>query len=138
MSVIPTALIGVDAPHIAEWQGVLDRVPDLNIVAGYDPQGEAARARLVGRYAAMPIYDSLPEMLALTRVEAALVLLPMRQAEEAMLLLAGAGIHMMVEKPVARTAAALERIESAFKPGTAFYAGYAWRFDALPRHFGPG
>lgn len=134
MSVIPTALIGVDHPHTSEWQGVLDRVPDLNMIAAYDPVGEAARTRLEGRYASLPIYDNLSELLARHQVEAALVILSLRQAEEAMLPLARAGVHMMVEKPVARTAAALERIGAELKTGTVFYAGYAWRFDALPRH----
>ncbi len=123
--------MGIDHPHIAEWQGALANVSEFELVAAYDPEGEQARPRLAPQFAGLPIHDDLPRMLAAHQPQAALVLLSLRQMEEAMLPLARAGVHMMAEKPVARTAAGLERVLAELRPGTALYAGYGWRYDAL-------
>jgi predicted dehydrogenase len=58
-------------------------------------------------------------------------MLPLDEAEGALLTLANAGIHIMAEKPVARTAAGMEAVVSALAPATVFYAGYCWRLDPI-------
>jgi predicted dehydrogenase len=133
---IPVALVGVDHPHVKDWQGVLERVSEVELVALYDPHPAAARAQLLPTYAQLPLYDSVADLLAKQDIQAALVLLPLSEAEEAMLPLAAAGIHMMAEKPVARTAAGLQRVARVLKPGTAFYSGYAWRCDPIIQTMG--
>lgn len=131
MPAIRTALVGVDHPHRADWHGVLANVPELNVVAHYDPNPATAQILLAPPFAHLPIYGNLDELLAQHQVDAAFVLLPLREAEQAMLTLARAGVHMLAEKPVARTAAALETVRSALRPGAVFYTGYSWRFDAI-------
>lgn len=131
MKHIATALVGLNHPHSSDWQGVLPDTPELSLVASYDPDPATARALLHKPYAALPVYGSLDELLARHAVEAAIVLLPLDQAEAALLTLARAGVHVMAEKPVVRTAPALRQVKAALRPGAVFYSGYCWRWDAI-------
>jgi len=131
MARIPIALVGVNHPHTGDWHGVLPVVPDLVPVAHYDADPTAARRLLQPPYDALPVYGDLDELLARHKVKAALVLLPLDQAERTLLTLARAGIHTMAEKPVARTAPALQQVKAALRPATVFYSGYCWRWDAI-------
>ena len=133
MSQIPIALCGVDHPHSREWYDVLGRVPELVPVAHYDPRPEAARGASIEPYDRLPLYGSLSEMLTRHRIEAALIIQPLDDAEQTMMTLAEAGVHMLAEKPVTRTAAALEQVEASMKAGTVFYTGYVWRLDPMIR-----
>lgn len=135
MTEIPVALVGVEHPHRKDWHDTLARVPELVPVAHYDPNPNAARTALEAPYDQLPVYGDLSELLARHQVQAALVLLSLRDAEEAMVTLAQAGVHMMAEKPVARTAAGLQRVASVLRPGTLLYSGYCWRYDPIIRHF---
>mgnify|MGYP005854736573 CR=1 FL=1 len=133
MTSIPLALIGVDHPHATDWYGTLARVSELTPVAHYDPQPEKAKKLIAPPYDTLPVYGDVGELLARHRVQAALVMLPLKHGVEVMLPLAKAGVHMMAEKPVARSADDLQPVASALQPGTVFYSGYAWRFDAIVR-----
>lgn len=130
MTAIPLALIGVNHPHVSEWHDLLRDAPGLVPVACYDPAA-AARGLLLAPYDALPFYNNLDELLAKHAPRAALVLLPLREAEDALLALARAGVHIMVDKPVTRTAPALRRVQSALAPDGVFYTGYVWRWDAI-------
>ena len=131
MAEIPLALVGVVHPHTGDWHGVLPEVAQLVPVAHYDPHPRVAQAMLRPPYDRLPVYGDLKELLSHHRVQAALVLLPLSEAEEALLTLVRAGVHVMAEKPVARTAGALRQVQAAAGSGTAFYAGYCWRWDAI-------
>jgi predicted dehydrogenase len=131
MTAIPLALIGVDHPHALDWHQTLLAVPELVPVAHYDPDPEAAGGSLTPPYDGLPVYGDLDDLLASQQIQAALVMLPLDEAEGALLRLAEAGVHIMAEKPVARTSAAMEAVASALAPTTVFYAGYCWRLDPM-------
>ena len=131
MTKIPIALVGVNHPHISDWQGVLPDVPELTPTACYDSDPSLSRRLLCPPYDSLPLYGNLDELLAKHTVQAAIVLLPLEQAEGALLTLARAGVHVMAEKPVVRTAPALQKVKAALRPGAVFYSGYCWRWDAI-------
>jgi predicted dehydrogenase len=133
MTTIPMALVGVDHPHAEEWHRTLTAVPELVPVAHYDPHPSAAMERLAPPYDGLPVYGDLAKLLARHPVQAALVMLPLEDAENALLTLARAGVHIMAEKPVARTAQGLVPAVAALQPETVFYAGYGWRFHPVIR-----
>ena len=128
---IPIALVGVEHPHTKDWHSTLIEVPELVPVAHYDPNPELAQTLLCPPYDRLPIYGDLSELLNRHPVKGALVLLPLCDAEQALLTLARAGVHVVAEKPVTRTAPALQQVADVLQPGRAFYAGYAWRWDPI-------
>ena len=131
MTAIPMALVGVDHPHLKEWHSTLLAVPELAPVAHYDPNPGVARRFLEPPFDQLPVYGDLDQLLASHQIQAALVMLPLREAESALLALARAGAHILAEKPVARTAGAIEAVSVALAPDRVFYAGYCWRVDPM-------
>lgn len=131
MAAIPIALVGIDHPHAAQWRTVLRNVPELMPVAHYDPCPGSAKATIESPYNQIPLYGDLVELLHTHPVQAALVMLPLDQAESALLTLARSGVHILAEKPVARTGSALLPVIEALDPTTVFYAGYCWRFHPI-------
>ncbi len=131
MTMIPIALVGIDHPHAMDWYSTLLAVPELAPVAHYDPCPSRAQELLLPPFDQLPVYGDLGELLAGHQIQAALVMLPLQEAEGALLTLAKAGIHVMAEKPVARTAQAMEEVAGALESDTVFYAGYCWRLDPI-------
>ena len=131
MSHLRIALCGIEHPHSSEWYDALARVPELEPVAHYDPRPGLSLDSLPEPYAGLPCYDDLFVLLTEQQVEAALVIQPLPDAEETMVNLARAGVHILAEKPVARTANALKRVQAEMQPGTVFYTGYLWRLDPV-------
>lgn len=131
MTTIPTALVGVDHPHMMDWHNTLLAVPELVPVAHYDPSPSKAQNLLSPPFDRLPVYGHLGELLTRHQIQAALVMLPLDEAEKALLALAQAGVHIMAEKPVTRTAEAMVRVASVLGPDRVFYAGYCWRFDPI-------
>jgi predicted dehydrogenase len=128
---VRVAQLGVLHSHAAAYRESLLHLPEARLVACYDPDPAAARARLGPALAALPLYDRLPELLARERPEAVLVTLPSDAAPAAVVACADAGAHCFVEKPVARGAAELAPVEDAVRRnGVAFHLGYTRRFTA--------
>lgn len=133
MSDITIALCGLDHPHLSEWHDALARVPALVPAAHYDPNPEGARRAPPAPYDRLPVYHDLSPLLREQKVQAALIMQPLRDAERTIDVLGRAGVHILAEKPVARTAQALEQAAAGRKPGAVFYAGYLWRLDPMIR-----
>jgi predicted dehydrogenase len=131
MDKVRLAMVGVNYPH-ALYRDTLRSVPEAEIVAFYDPDPEAARAKLHPAQRDIPVYDDLEALLRDRRPEAAMVFLPNNVRPAVLARLAGAGIHLLAEKPVATTAAALrETVAAVEQSGIVFYAGYQWRRHPL-------
>jgi predicted dehydrogenase len=135
MTSIPIALVGIDHPHVEEWHSTLLAVPELAPVAHYDPNPAEAVQLLAHPFDQLPVYGDLGELLAAHQIQAALVMLPLREAERALMALGQAGIHILAEKPVARTAGAMAAVMGTLAPDTVFYAGYCWRVDPMIQQF---
>ncbi|MGB7448317.1 MAG: Gfo/Idh/MocA family oxidoreductase [Ornithinimicrobium sp.] len=87
---------------------VIRQVPGVDLVAIADPYGDP--------YEAADGVTVVPDTASLiaTGVDAAMVAVPTHLHEEVALRLAAAGVHAMVEKPIAATARAGHRIAGAF------------------------
>jgi len=127
---IPMAFIGIDHPHQEEWYRAVLQVPELEPVAHLAQSGEAGEHPPINQ---LPVYYRLDELLREHQIAAALVMLPLPEAEKVMVHLARAGIHTVAEKPVARTVATLQPVVEALRPDTLFYPGYCLRFDPAIR-----
>jgi predicted dehydrogenase len=82
-------------PHVLALR---DLRHDVSVVAGYSPS--AARRREFSAAWNLPVADALEELLSDRRVEALLVLTPPLTHAELALKAAGAGKHVLLEKPV--------------------------------------
>lgn len=84
------------------------RLPDLTLVGAADPQGDLHHS-----LAMHPRVDSVDELLA-EGIDAAVVAVPTEQHEKVALQLADAGIHTLIEKPLAGDVGSATRIRDAF------------------------
>jgi UDP-N-acetyl-2-amino-2-deoxyglucuronate dehydrogenase len=116
------AIIGVDHYHTTGWVDSLGLFEDrLEVVALYDSDpamGERLApayfdphlsAKLDERFRDVPFTTDLDALIDGQGIDIALVTLPNVDAPEAMTKLAGAGIHMLVDKPGGPNAPAVER-----------------------------
>jgi predicted dehydrogenase len=105
--------------------------PDLRIVAFADPNLERARAlatRAPGA-AALGSHEELPGL-----VDAVLIAAPNAYHERIALPLLQAGVHVLVEKPMARTASECDRMRAAAESGGAVLAvGHDFRHFPVAR-----
>jgi predicted dehydrogenase len=115
-------IVGLEHYHVTGWVESFEQLPDrVDIVALFDPDPELGR-RLAPRhhdpslqpaldpaYRALPFEANLNELIARHRLDLALVTLPPVAAPAAIEVLARAGVHILVDKPGARTASEAER-----------------------------
>lgn len=145
MSSLRVGIIGLNHYHVTGWVKSLELFREqLEIVALYDP--DPARGAALGpshhdvslpatldeAYWTIPFYTDLDDLLARERLDLALVTLPNNAAPGAITRLAKAGVHVLVDKPGARTAA---EAEPAFR--AAREAGVKVAV-ALTRRYGQG
>jgi UDP-N-acetyl-2-amino-2-deoxyglucuronate dehydrogenase len=110
-------VVGLAHYHVTGWVETLEGFPDeLEIVALYDPDPERARTLapthhdptlrpgLGEGYRATPVETRLDALIHGHDLDVALVTLPNAQAPGAIEQLAAAGIHLLVDKPAAKTA----------------------------------
>ena len=115
-------IVGLSHYHVTGWVETLEGFADrLEIVALYDPDPDRAaslapphhdpalRPSLGESYRAVPFETSLEGLIERHALDIALVTLPNVDAPAAIERLAGAGIHLLIDKPAARTAADARR-----------------------------
>jgi predicted dehydrogenase len=111
------AVVGIDHYHTTGWVESFEQFPDeVEIVALYDPDPEMGRTlkpnfvdpfltqQLPERYRATPFETDLDALIANHHPQIALVTTSNRDAPAAIERLAAAGVHMLVDKPVAKNA----------------------------------
>jgi predicted dehydrogenase len=116
------AVVGLEHYHVTGWVESLEQFPDrIEIVALYDPNPELGTrlapsfhdprlsSRLDSRYRDVPFTTDLDALIRDAQPDIALVTLPNAHAPAAIERLARAGVHLLVDKPGARTAAEAER-----------------------------
>jgi len=104
---------------------VIRQTPGMELVAVADPGGDA--------YGVAGDLEVLPDVEALIAagIDAAMVAVPTVHHEEVGLALAAAGVHTMIEKPIAHTVEAGERVATAFeKAGLVGAVGYVERCNS--------
>lgn len=122
------AFIGIDHPHGAGWRDLLVHldVDVTAIVPGYDN----GTASLEERYAHVPRFQTVDELIENGEFDGAIVCLPNDSGPQTVARLASSGKHVLVEKPAAACAEdARQFVEAVEKSGVAFQNGYMWRYD---------
>jgi predicted dehydrogenase len=129
------AQIGVDAPHAAAYRETLHLFRDRIEVVGLVRRSKDEPPVDPGPFPDVPVFDSIDDLLNATRIDAAQVMLRNNEMGDALATLAGEGIHLWAEKPVARRAADLEpAAELINRKGLVFTAGYQARFQPTTRY----
>lgn len=95
---IDFALLGCGHPHVADVLGVLASEPDLRLVAAWDADPSAVPGTIAG-------YAVSRAEIAIRRAEAVVICAPTDQRPALSVQAARAGRPLLVEKPIARTAA---------------------------------
>jgi len=125
------AFVGIDNPHGAGWRELLLNFQDEIEITAIVPAYGGTTYSLEERLAAVPHYETVEQLLAEGDFQGVLVALPNDTATDAVLQLASAGKHVLVEKPVAGSAEQAKQIaEVVAKSGIAFQTGFLWRYDA--------
>ena len=129
-SPLRTAFLGIDNPHGAAWRELLGHFSDEIAMTALVPGFGGATTSLEERYANLPRFETVDELIDFGEFDAAIVALPNNEAPQAALQLAEAGKHILVEKPIAGSAdEARPLVDSVTKHGVAFQNGYMWRYD---------
>ena len=110
MQPVRTALIGCGKVGAIHAQA-LATLPESKFIAVCD--ADPARAQtFAGRYGVEP-FDSVEQMLSRAAPEAVTICTPHPLHEEPCILAASAGVHVLVEKPLASSLAACDRMIAA-------------------------
>lgn len=126
--------LGIDHPHAAAYRGTLESLRDRIEVVGFLAR-DGDTTTIDGPFADVPVYRSLDDLLNATRPEAAQVMLRNNEMGPVLTRLAREGIHLWVEKPVARRAADLAPVrEIVNRTGLVFTAGYQNRLNPASVH----
>lgn len=116
---VKTALIGCGGIAQAHWSGIQGHAPNIEVTAVVDTDAERAQKMAVQTNARA--FTSLETALADGDFEAVDIMLPHDQHEAVAIAAFAAGKHVVLEKPMAPTLAACERIQSAASSaGTVF------------------
>lgn len=125
------AFIGVDHPHGAHWRQTLANLTDRLEITALLPGYGGGTTSLEERFAKVPRFATVEELIAKGDFEAAIVALPNNEGPTALAKLAAAGKHILVEKPGAATGGDIRPVVAAVrKHQVAFQNGYMWRYDA--------
>lgn len=140
-------VVGLAHYHVTGWVETLEGFADeLQIVALHDPDPERARTlappyhdpslrpSLGERYRGLPVESRLDDLIARHRLDVALVTLPNADAPDAIVALAAAGIHLLIDKPAARSAGEARRAAAAIEgAGVRAVVGLTRRYSAAFR-----
>ena len=121
-------VVGLAHYHVTGWVETRGGFEDvMEIVALYEPDPElgrtltpphhdpAVRASLGERYRDLPVEARLDDLIARDALDLALVTLPNADAPDAIVRLASAGIHLLIDKPAARSAGEARRAAEAVR-----------------------
>jgi len=124
------AFLGIDNPHGHGWRELLRNLGDELEIVALVPGFGGATASLEERYAGLPRFETVADLISGCEFDGAVVCLPNDAGSQAIVELARAGKHVLVEKPAAGCADDFRPAAAAVREaGVAFQAGYMWRYD---------
>ncbi|MGC3970667.1 MAG: Gfo/Idh/MocA family oxidoreductase [Pirellulales bacterium] len=127
---IRLAFIGIDHPHGAHWRATLENLRERAVISAIVPAYDGGLTSLEERFAEVPRFATVEELIAHGDFEAAVVCLPNNAGAAALVKLIEAGKHVLTEKPVGATAADLDPVVAACaRHRVAFQNGFMWRYD---------
>ncbi len=128
------AILGIDHPHGMGWRESLSHVADDLEIAALMPGFEDATTSLEERHAALPRFETVDQLIdkGSDLFDGALICLPNDIGPDAVIQLAQAGKHILLEKPGAANAKDGRRIaEAILENKVTFQSGFIWRYDEL-------
>ena len=114
------------------WRESLRQVLDAVEITALVPAFDNGTTSLEQRYTDLPRFETVEALLRNggDLFDGALVCLPNNTGPDAVMQLAQAGKHILLEKPGAANAADAHRMAEAVRTaGVAFQAGYMWRYE---------
>jgi predicted dehydrogenase len=125
------AFIGVDHSHGAGWRELLPHFGNEVEITALVPAFEGGVTSLEERYASVPRFNTVHELIARGEFDGAMVCLSNADTPAIVTALANAGKHVLMEKPGGGTEADFAPAAKAItESGIAFTSGYLWRYDA--------
>lgn len=124
------AVVGVDHPHGAAWRELLLNLAEQVEIVAIVPRYGGGLTSLEERFAETPRYEEVDDLVRGGGFDGALVCLPNDEGPAAIVRLAEAGKHVLVEKPAAgHPREARLVVDAVRRAGVAFQCGYMWRYD---------
>jgi len=124
------AFIGVDHPHGSGWRESISLIYEEAQLVAFVKGFDGAIASLEEKYALLPRFNSVTELLLWSEFDGAVVCLPNCETTDVVVQLAQAGKAVLVEKPCAASASNWLPAMNAIRANkVAFQAGYMWRYD---------
>ena len=126
--------LGVDNPHGAAWRSLLANFESELEISAIVPGFDDGTTSLEERYARLPRFDTVDDLIGDGDFDGAFVALPNSEGPQAATKLAAAGKHVLVEKPIAGCAQDAKPLADAVtKSNVAFQCGYMWALRTKPR-----
>jgi predicted dehydrogenase len=127
---LKVAIVGLGHLHPRSYMPLFKSVPAFQVTAVMEPV--AALRDAFAKDFGIPGYATLPELLRKSPPDVAAIFLPHADCPAAAAACARAGIHLMVEKPVAASAAgAAAIVAAAQKSRVKVTTGYCWRYHPV-------
>jgi predicted dehydrogenase len=124
------AFAGIDHPHGSGWRESLAALQDEIELVAFLTRFNGAAASLEERYAGLPRFDTVEELISWKAFDGVVLCLPHSEVIETGCKLAAAGKALLVEKPCAASAKDWAILSNAIQENkVAFQAGYMWRYD---------
>ena len=126
------AIVGLRHLHPRSYLPLFASLPQTRVVAVVEDDGALCDA--FAREFGLAPYAELDAMLGAERPDIAAIFLPHADCPAAAMSCLDAGVHLMVEKPLAASVEGAEAIvESARRAGRKLTTGYCWRFHPVAR-----
>ncbi len=127
-------IVGLGHLHPRLYMPLFRQVPSLQVVA-VSEKDSSLRSPFCAEFK-VDGYPDLDQMLSSTDLDAAAIFLPHADCPQAAELCARAGLHLMVEKPMASSSAGVARInQAAVENNVRLTTGYCWRMHPVAREF---
>jgi predicted dehydrogenase len=127
---LKVAIVGLGHLHPRGYMPLFEACPQTEVVAAFDR--DEALLRSFCRDFGIQGYTDLEKLLESEKFQIAAVFLPHCDCADAAIRCAGKGIHLLVEKPIARTADEVRAVAEAVKKNhVRITTGYCWRFHPV-------
>ncbi len=127
---LKTAVIGLGHLHPRAYMPLFEACDRIKVVAACESENDLLSAFC--KDFGLQGYASLDALLEKEALDMVAIFLPHNECEAAAVRCAKQGLHLMVEKPIAHTAAAVERIAAAAAANRVrITTGYCWRYHPV-------
>ncbi len=134
VKVLKVGIVGLGHLHPRLYMPLFTAAPNTEVVAVAEADG--ALRESFGADFGLKGYGSLEAMLGAEQLDIAAIFLPHDECPAAAEAAAEAGVHLMVEKPMAASTAGAERIvKAAAANGVKLTTGYCWRLHPVANRF---